>query len=96
MTISRLMGAFASLVVLSAVSCEGESETEATGEVTASITVDLPEFAIPVGESFQCFYSDVITDKELSVVNAAGVQVEGGHHLSLYFCLLYTSDAADE
>lgn len=50
-----------------------------------SITVTLPVFKIPVGESFRCYYSDVITTEELSVVNASGVQVEGGHHLSVYY-----------
>lgn len=85
MTKSRWFGAVAALAVLAAGGCTEDAETEGTGAVTATITVELPSFSIPVGESFQCYYSDVVTDEELNVVSAGGKQVQGGHHLSLYY-----------
>jgi hypothetical protein len=42
-------------------------------------------FDVPAGESFQCFYTDMITDKELSVVKASAQQGDGGHHVTLYY-----------
>lgn len=66
-------------------SCGEESKPDDENEPDNSLTVTLPEFAITPGETFQCFYSDVITDKEMSVIGANGKQVEGGHHLSLYY-----------
>ncbi|MBL8740668.1 MAG: hypothetical protein JNK04_06235, partial [Myxococcales bacterium] len=75
MTNIQRFGAVAALSLLGITSCT-ESDTEETAEVTATITVELPEFPIPVGESFQCYYSDTITDKELSVVAASGKQVK--------------------
>ena len=83
-TLSSLFGGTAMLAVLTVGGCS-DGDSEETGEVTATISVELPDFSIPVGESFQCYYSDVITEKDLSVVSAGGKQVEGGHHLSLYY-----------
>ncbi len=80
------LGMLCGVSALLGAGCDGAAEsTEKTTEVTGSITLDLPEFSIPVGESFQCYYSDKITDREISVVNAGGKQIEGGHHLSLYY-----------
>src|SRR5687767_3516968 len=49
------------------------------------LTLELDPFEVPTGESFMCVYTDVITDRELSVVNAKGTQAAGGHHLTLYY-----------
>lgn len=85
MTMIRWFGVVATMALVATGGCNDESETEETGKVTSELSIDLPSFDIPVGESFQCFYSDVITDKELSVVKASGKQVDGGHHLTLYY-----------
>lgn len=70
----------------STVSCSEESKPEEdTGDTKDSLKVTLPTFDIEPGESFQCYYSDIITDKELSVITAVGGQVDGGHHLSVYY-----------
>jgi hypothetical protein len=42
-------------------------------------------FTVPTGESFECFYTDITTDRELSVVSASARQGPGGHHLTLYY-----------
>lgn len=42
------------------------------------------EFSVPpTGESFWCSYTDVITDRELSVASVIGHRGSGGHHVSL-------------
>jgi hypothetical protein len=43
------------------------------------------EFEIPDGDSFTCFYSNVITDRELAILSADGFQQEGGHHITVYY-----------
>jgi hypothetical protein len=66
--------------------CAGEdSGVPETGAAQGDITIAAPEFSVPTGESFQCFYSDIITDRELSVATASAVQASGGHHVTLYY-----------
>lgn len=43
------------------------------------------DFEIPIGDSFTCFYTDVTTDRELSVNGATGSQGLGGHHIIAYY-----------
>ena len=44
------------------------------GEDTAhALTIHTGEFEVPAGDSFECFYTDTMTDKELSVVSATAV-----------------------
>ncbi|NUO50629.1 MAG: hypothetical protein HOV80_17380 [Polyangiaceae bacterium] len=64
---------------------EAESDPPGEGEAKDTVIIEMPDFDIPVGESFKCYYSDVITDRELSVIGARGQQVKGGHHLTLYY-----------
>jgi hypothetical protein len=40
---------------------------------------------VPAGDSFTCFYTDTITDRELNVGDAAGTQGPGGHHITIYY-----------
>jgi hypothetical protein len=70
--------------------CGGE-ETEAAattgtpGEALNELTLKTGEFTAPAGDSFECFYTDTITDKELSVDFATAVQGPGGHHVLVYY-----------
>lgn len=43
------------------------------------------EFTVPVGDTFTCFYTDVYSDRELSVSGAGGGQGLGGHHIIAYY-----------
>src|SRR5262245_51705458 len=73
-------------IVVAAGACdESTPDDDGTDTTEQTITVELPAFKIPTGESFKCYYSDVITDEDLSVISASGAQVAGGHHLSLYY-----------
>ncbi len=44
-----------------------------------------PEFDVPPGDAFECFYTDTITDKELTVLKGVGQQGPGGHHIIVYY-----------
>src|SRR5262249_13687370 len=37
------------------------------------------------GDSFECFYTNSFTDRELNVVSAKGLQGPGGHHINIYY-----------
>lgn len=43
------------------------------------------KFTIQPGDTFECFYTDTITDRQLNVNAAKGVQGPGGHHLTVYY-----------
>lgn len=43
------------------------------------------KFEVPEGDSFECFYTDTITEKTLNVNGAIGKQGKGGHHLLVYY-----------
>jgi hypothetical protein len=43
-------------------------------------------FTVPGGtDSFECFYTSVITDREFAISSATGLQGPGGHHLTAYY-----------
>jgi hypothetical protein len=71
-------------LALGLVACSGADET--TGApIGDSIAWESESFEVPAGESFECFYTNVITDRELSVVSASAEQGPGGHHVTLYY-----------
>ena len=49
------------------------------------LSFETGEFEVPPGDVFECFYTDVITERELAVRGAAGQQVTGGHHVTIYY-----------
>jgi len=53
-----------------------------------TLTFETEEFEVGVGDVFECFYTDTITDRELDVYEAIGNQGPGGHHVMVF----YTSD----
>lgn len=69
------------------VSCS--SIPAASSSVTSTaITVTTGAFEVPPGaDTFECFYTDRITDRELAATNATAVQMTGGHHLALYYTM---------
>ena len=57
-----------------------------TGEdTTLSLTIQTGEFEVPAGDSFECFYTDVTTDKALNAASSTAVQGVGGHHVTVYY-----------
>jgi hypothetical protein len=61
------------------------ASTQTTPVDPDAITFSTGEFEVPPGDSFECFYTDMITDRALNVVSATGKQLEGGHHLTVYY-----------
>jgi hypothetical protein len=63
--------------------CGGAEPVEETSEDTLAFTTG--EFEVPPGDSFECFYTDTFTDREISVRSADGKQGSGGHHILVYY-----------
>jgi len=63
----------------------GGSEGASADEDFSKLSFEMAAIEVPAGESFTCVYTDVITDRELSVIAATGTQQAGGHHLTLYY-----------
>jgi hypothetical protein len=63
----------------------GGGTTGTPGEAANTLTVHTGEFTVPAGDSFECFYTDTITDKEMNVDNATASQGPGGHHVIVYY-----------
>jgi len=74
-------------VPMAFVACGGDDEATPpnTGESENRINWTSDPFEVPTGESFRCFYTDIVTDREISVISAIAKQGEGGHHVSLYY-----------
>ena len=74
---------------LTMLACGGsdESGSQDTGpdEDENSLSFTTGEFEVPPGDSFTCFYLDQFTERELAVINAAGTQGPGGHHILVYY-----------
>jgi hypothetical protein len=66
-------------------SSSGASGGENPSSSSLDVTLKTGDFEVPPGDSFECFYTDVTTDKELSVVSATGHQGPGGHHIVAYY-----------
>ena len=65
------------------VGCGSTDDTTSEPVVDESLlTFQTGEFEIPPGDSFECFYTDTFTEKELAVTSAKGDQGPGGHHIA--------------
>ncbi len=64
---------------------EPQYEPNKVYEEADGIVFTTEEFEIPVGDSFTCFYTNHITEEELSIIGADGLQGNGGHHILAYY-----------
>ena len=55
------------------------------GTKTVGFKFSTGKFEIPPGDSFECFYTDTITQKQLNVQSATALQGKGGHHITVYY-----------
>ncbi|GAC1579145.1 MAG: hypothetical protein NVS3B20_10160 [Polyangiales bacterium] len=69
---------------LAALSCSG-SKSEPAATDFSKLALSTGEFDVPRGDSFECFYTDQVTPRELGVQGATGSQETGGHHLVIYY-----------
>ena len=74
--------------LLAAVACGGD-ESDPGYEITdTSLSFETGEYEVAPGDAFECFYTGVITDRELAVRGASGEQSTGGHHVTIYYTTL--------
>lgn len=77
--------------LFSATSCSNSSsggsaaETVPVGISARALKVVIPAHTIEPGDQFECYYTDLTTDRELYANSATGEQGRGGHHISLYY-----------
>ncbi|NUP05891.1 MAG: hypothetical protein HOW73_07525 [Polyangiaceae bacterium] len=85
---------FAALIALAAASCGGDDDGPVDDGTAGGppavdpldVTFETGEWEVPTGDVFECFYTDVITDKELAVQGAqSGDAPDGLHHITLYY-----------
>jgi hypothetical protein len=75
-----------SFVLIAAVAACGGGDTGDDDVDENELTLETGEYLVPSGDSFECFYTDVITDRELAVLRATGDQGgNGGHHITVYY-----------
>src|SRR3954464_12767010 len=51
----------------------------------AGFTFSTGKFDIQPGDTFECFYTNTITDRQLNVQSATATQGKGGHHVTVYY-----------
>src|SRR5512140_222118 len=72
------------LAPLLAVAC-GSSGSSSDGSTSSALTVETGDFDVAAGDAFECFYTSLVTDHDVSVTRAKAVQAKGGHHVTVYY-----------
>lgn len=62
-----------------------QAPTGTGDDPTRTLTVHTGEFEAPPGDSFECFYTDITTDREMNVTSTTALQGPGGHHVTVYY-----------
>jgi hypothetical protein len=79
---SRLLPLIASVGLVACGGAGGPSSTPSANQ----LSLKTGTFQVPAGgDWFECFYTDVVTDKELIVGNVTAQQGPGGHHIIVYY-----------
>ena len=55
------------------------------GLSTSTLKVVIPTHTVPPGDSFECYYTDLKTDRDIYVNASTGKQGLGGHHITMYY-----------
>ena len=50
-----------------------------------TLKVVIPTHTVEAGDSFECYYTDVTTDRDIFVNASTGKQGPGGHHITIYY-----------
>jgi hypothetical protein len=79
----RALGILA--VIAAASACGGDDGGDGYTITDDMLSFETGEYEVAGGDAFECFYTDVVTDRELAVRGAAGEQEEGGHHITIYY-----------
>ncbi len=79
------LAALASLIAPLLACSDDSAEPTAPISDPLALTFTTPEFEVPEGESFTCFYTDTFTTEEMAVSTSFGQQGDGGHHITIYY-----------
>src|SRR4051812_22431527 len=86
---NRIRFAFVIASALLAHGCGSDAKPadSAAPENTASegFKFSTGQFVIQPGDTFECFYTNTITDRPLNVQTATASQGLGGHHVTVYY-----------
>ena len=75
-----------SFLGLSLAACGSASAPLPPAPTVNNLAFETGEFDVPAGgDSFQCFYTSVVTDKDIIVGNVVAQQGPGGHHVIVYY-----------
>jgi hypothetical protein len=82
----RAVWLFSLVVAAASLGCGSSGDgTSGSAPNPNELTFHTGSFDVTPGDSFTCFYTDTITDKEINVANTAGMQGPGGHHITVYY-----------
>ena len=73
------------IAALAAAGCGGDDDGGGYTITDTMLSFETGDFEVAQGDAFECFYTDVVTDRELAVRGAAGEQLSGGHHVTIYY-----------
>lgn len=66
--------------------CGGGAPSGPAVSLTADqLTIRTPRFTVPPGDTFECFYTSYVTEREIAPQRASGHQGAGGHHITVYY-----------
>lgn len=81
-----IFGTLLSLVACGAPPSDGPKTDEPPlGLSDTALRFKLAKYAVQPGDSFECHFTEVTTDRELFVNRASGKQGNGGHHVTIYY-----------
>jgi hypothetical protein len=55
------------------------------GLTASTLKVVIPPHVVEPGDSFECYFTDLKTDRDIYVNSSTGKQGPGGHHLTIYY-----------
>lgn len=79
------MRALITATVIAAASGCGGDDGDGYTITDDMLSFETGDYQVAGGDAFECFYTDVVTDRELAVRGAAGQQQSGGHHITIYY-----------
>jgi hypothetical protein len=75
----------AALAIMSCSSSTPARDDVPVGLSATALKVVIPPHRVEPGDSFECYYTDITTDREVYANSSTGKQGPGGHHITLYY-----------
>jgi hypothetical protein len=74
--------------VAAGIGCAGSGDEDPFTLTDDQLMFETGDFEVGTGDVFECFYTEVVTDRELAVQGSFGTQAPGGHHITVYYTTL--------